>query len=332
MGFNDFKDSLAYAKDFLNYRDDWVMPVKVASKENLNSKETGSPNKAAYAKKLYEKSVSITGTLAERYLKEYRGLRHYKEADLRFIPSISTWHDNKKAQVPALLSIARDDQGNINHLQVIRLDPRTGDKDRQSKIIKQTYGAMRGCVVELNKKSTSDTTYLAEGVETGLSILESHKEARVIAVLSKSNFLNVALNQLTEKVVLCLDNDGQKTFSDEIIYKAIQRIQDAGKMVSVVMPQKTGHDFNDVLKQEGVGVLKQQLNHPIDVKTLVNNKANQGVLAVKSQEILISSEQHANQKTYVEHGKVNQLKRDQQIEQQLVFINNNVQKIKELER
>ena len=98
------------------------------------------------------------------------------------------------------------------------------------------------------------------------------------------------------------------------------------------MPQKNGYDFNDVLKQEGVGVLKQQLNHPIDVNTLLNNKANQGVLAVKSQEILKSSEQHASQKTYVEHGKVNQLKRDQQIERQLVFINNNVQKIKELER
>lgn len=332
MGFNDFKDSLAYAKDFLNYRDDWVMPVKVASKENLNSKEKGSPNKAAYAKKLYEKSVSITGTLAERYLKEYRGLRHYKEADLRFIPSISTWHDNKKVQVPALLSIARDDQGNINHLQAIRLDPRTGDKDRQSKIIKQTYGAMRGCVVDLNKKLTSDTTYLAEGVETGLSILESHKDARVMALLSKSNFLNVDPNQLTEKVVLCLDNDGQKTFSDEIIKKAIQRLQDAGKMVSVVMPQKVGHDFNDVLKQEGVGVLKQQLNHPIDVNILLNNKANQGVLAVKPQEILISSEQHANQQTYFEHGKVNQLKRDQQIEQQLVVAKNSVHKIKELER
>ena len=121
-------------------------------------------------------------------------------------------------------------------------------------------------------KSISDTTYLAEGIETGLSILESDKNARVMAVLSKSNFLNVDLKQLTDKVVMCLDNDGEKTFSDEIIKKAIVRLHNAGKTVSVVMPNKTGQDFNDVLRQEGVGTLKQQLNRIIDTSSIIIGK------------------------------------------------------------
>ena len=157
MGFSDFKDTVEYAKDFLNHRDSWIMPMK-HPKEN-STKEKDSPNKGAYAKKLYEKSLSIVGTVAEKYLKEHRGLSEYKHAELRFIPKISTWHGDKKAQVPALLSIAQDEQGNVNHVQVIRLDPLTGDKDKQSKIIKQTYGAMKGCFVELNKNSKEGTTY-----------------------------------------------------------------------------------------------------------------------------------------------------------------------------
>lgn len=330
MGFSDFKDTIAYAKDFMNYRDDKVISSTSSSKTRANTPTKDSPNKQAYALKLYAESRPITGTLAERYLKEHRGLMHYKDANLRFIPAISTLHGHKKTTVPAMLSIALDKQGVLNHLQVIRLDPLTGDKDRESKIIKQTYGAMKGRVVELNKVSVSEITYLAEGIETGLSILEGDKNARVMAVLSKSNFLNVDLNQLTNNVVLALDNDGDKTFKDEIIQKAMQRLMDAGKRVSVVMPEKEGLDFNDVLKQEGLTGLKNQISRPIDLKTLLNrDNAQRNILENQN---IIGINKLLNPKTYDELNKPHQATLDGQMIHRPIVINNNKQKIMEMER
>lgn len=110
-------------------------------------------------------------------MKTHRGLSEYMGAALRFIPKISTWHGNKKIEVPALLCVARNDAGDLHHAQVIRLDPTTGNKDQQSNIIKQTYGAINGVGIELNKGIKGQVTYLAEGVETGLCIVEAEKKS-----------------------------------------------------------------------------------------------------------------------------------------------------------
>lgn len=266
MGFTNVKDSLSYAKDFLNYRD-----TQVITQSNRSSKENipqvkDSPNKTAYAKQLYAQSLPIKGTLAERYLKQHRHLQNYSNADLRFLSKISTWHGDKKTEVPALLSIARDNKGEVNHVQVIRLNPMTGEKDSASRIIKQTYGKMNGYGIELNKSSDNKVTYITEGVETGLSLLEHDPKAKVIAVLSKSNFQNIDLTHLSEKVILCLDNDGQKTFKDSAILNANLRLIEAGKNVTLVMPEKEGMDFNDVLKNDGAVELKRQISAPMSMK------------------------------------------------------------------
>ena len=268
MGFSDFKETLAYAKAFLNNPDMLDVREKPSiDLEKITEKET--PNKKKLAKKLYDMSVPIKGTLAERYLKEYRKLNHYKEADLRFIPRISTWHQDKKVRVPALLCIGRDTQGALNHLQVIRLNPKTGDKDLDSKIVKQTYGAMKGCPVELNKTAKSDITYLAEGVETGLSIVEGDANAKVFALMGKSNFKNIDLSKLTHHVVLCLDNDIEATLKDFVIEKSVARLIREGKSVSIMMPDKPGDDFNDVLKKEGPSKIMHYMKNTVDAKSFL---------------------------------------------------------------
>ena len=196
----------------------------------------------------------------------------HKNADLRFLPEITTKHDEKKCAVPALLSIARDNKGEINHVQVIRLNPKTGEKDNLSNIIKQTYGLMNGHSIELNKDSRSPITHLSEGIETGLSILESDPSAKVRALLSKSNFLNVDLSTLTEHVVFCVDNDGKKTFKDLVIAKAALRIIESGRKVLIAIPDKEGQDFNDVLREGGVLSVKKQLSAMVSAKSLLKEE------------------------------------------------------------
>jgi len=217
-----------------------------------------------------------------------RHLTNFKSADLRYLKEISTWHDHKKVNVPALFAFTRGKDGELNHAQVIRLNPLTGDKDYQSKIIKQTYGSPNGCMVNLNTKSNHDTTFLTEGVETGLSLLEVEKEAQIKTVLGKENFKNVDLSNLSEHIVLCVDNDGKKTFDDLVIVKSVLRLMEAGKSVSLMCPIQEGHDFDDVLKKEGKGVLQQYMADLVDVKSLFNSvKSNQELQNHKNHEELL---------------------------------------------
>lgn len=267
IGFTEFKETLAYARDFLNYKDDLQVPKSVVKSEK-KPVEKESKNHKAYAIKLYKQSLPVEGTHAERYLKDYRNVTLVKHADIRFLPEIPTWHKDRKTATPALLSIAKDKQGAIHHVQVIRLDAMTGDKDQQSAIIKQTYGAVKDRTVVLNRESKSQTTWLTEGLETGLSLLEANPDARVETVLGKKNFLHVDPESLTKHVILCVDNDGDKTFDDKVVAKAAQRLIDAGKTVSLMLPEKCDDDFNAVLIKEGVAKIKQYMDATINAKTV----------------------------------------------------------------
>ncbi|STX84931.1 putative conjugative transfer protein TraI [Legionella donaldsonii] len=271
MGFNDFKDTLDYAKTFINHREENYRTEKprVKKKEPVIKE---SPNKKAYAQKLYAQSVPLEGTLGERYLKHHRHLTDYAQAQLRFLPAIATWHQGKKAAVPAVLAVAKDLKGEVNHAQVIRLNPLTGEKDKQSTFIKQTYGSPKGFAIDLNPNAQSKASWFCEGLETGLSVVSADKSLSVKALLGKSNFLSIDPNTVGKQVVFCLDNDGNKTFSDLIIAKATARLLEAGKSVFIVMPETKGDDFNDVLRRDGLGVLKRQLTTLNDAKLMLKNQ------------------------------------------------------------
>jgi hypothetical protein len=228
--------------------------------------------------------VPIHGTLGEKYLAQFRGLSNYHQADIRFIKSVSGIDKSTGNRIysPAILSIAKNDKGELNHVQVVRLN-NDGSKNNNVKITKQTYGQMQGFAVDLNTNADKSVTYLAEGVETGLSILNTHRNAHVLAVLGKSNFVNMNVDKLSDKVVICLDNDfkGKEVFGDEgkltDHIKAMKRNSDQvnaiakhfkshGKDVRFILPDKDKFDFNDVLQQQGYAELSKQINQLITEK------------------------------------------------------------------
>jgi len=275
MGFNEFKETIGYAKYFLNYND--LLDRSTSTKKPPTKRSViESPNKKDYAKKLLKESLPIEGTIAARYLKEHRKLAHFKSADVRFVPNLPTRHGDNKMRVPALMCIARDSSGELNNVQVTRLNALTGNKDYASKTIKQTYGKRNGCPVDLNNKSTESKIYLTEGLETGLSLLEANPKARVMTVLGKENFKTVDLSRLTNHVVFCVDNDGKKTFGDMTIITSALRIMSAGKSVSIICPEKEGEDFNDVLIKEGVEKLNDYMKKEVDVKSVINTVSSAG--------------------------------------------------------
>lgn len=263
LGLRDFKAALDYAVSFVNYQPTDNIKPQVKEPPSTPIKAPVDTAKQVqmkrYGQQLEAKSQPLHGTLGEIYLRQHRDLSHIDHADIRFLPSITGYKGKQKVQTPAILAIARDKNRNVHHVQVIRLD-QAGQKNKAVSIAKQTYGTMQGYAVELNKRGNQQVTYLAEGVETGLSILSQNPKARVLAVLGKSNFLRIDLEQLANKVILCLDNDGSKTFTDKTILEAVKRLEHDGKQVRLVIPELPKQDFNDVLKEKGRNELNMQLN------------------------------------------------------------------------
>ena len=63
----------------------------------------------------------------------------------------------------------------------------------------------------------TDTTYICEGVETGLSVLQAFPSEHVLVSLGKANMAKMDPDMMTEKVVFVLDNDGLDYTQDRLI-------------------------------------------------------------------------------------------------------------------
>lgn len=275
--FSDFKDVLAFAKDFLGGYQTTIQRPQT----NVNKKAQEMQENVRKKEKILEivgRSIPIKNTLAETYLKQTRGLSNYEQADIRYVAQQETFHGNKKTHVPALVAIARNEKGEVNHIEVIKLNKNNATKDDKSSPVKQSFGTKEGYYVELNKGHNKEKTYLAEGVETGLSIVSVDHEARVVAVLGKSNFKNIKPNNLGKEVVFCVDNDGKDTYKTSLIIDAIERLEKEGKRVTVIMPKTEGQDLNDVLLLNGKEALTSVIKNEItasDFKKTHNQNAPQ---------------------------------------------------------
>jgi hypothetical protein len=75
-------------------------------------------------------------------------------------------------------------------------------------------------------------------------------------------------------VIFCLDNDGTKTFTDNIIHNAANRLIDAGKDVYIAIPKQINNiktDFNDVARLQGISAINSEISNAITYKEWRNN-------------------------------------------------------------
>ena len=186
-------------------------------------------------------------------MKEYRGIdtRSLPE-DIRFHPGIYAKQNQKS--LPALISIARTQEGKIQSVEAIFLDSTTADKANVP-LKKQTIGSKKGLVVMINQAKDKDApTLIAEGVVTGLSLANALPKTNVIVVLGKQMFSSVNTAVLSEKVIFCLDNDGKNLKTDATILASANRLRESQKVVSFMVPNDLKilkQDYNDILKHKG---------------------------------------------------------------------------------
>ena len=237
-----------------------ILPRSIQSKTQSAHKETSKTSE--YAQKLVAESKAIEGTIVERYLREVRGINNIEGADLRYHPQVFTSKQEVHQYLPAMLSVGRDNEGNVQCVQATYLNPETANKAELA-VTKRTYASPSGALVHLQERGgVKDISYIAEGVETGLSIKDAGV-GEVVVTLGKSNFINIDPQSIGEKAVFCLDNDGA-IYQDITIHKAAERLTNLGKEVFIVMPEgkATGKvDFNDIARAEGVEAVRENIKH-----------------------------------------------------------------------
>lgn len=281
----DFKESLVYAAKLTG--DDLKESIKLHSIKPQEPKENTSnkPSKTqAYGLQLARESQPIAGTVAARYLKEIRGIHDLSGENIRFHPHVYTHKSEQVKHRPALLNIVRDQHNVVVAVEAIFLDSETAKKALMDIKSKKTYGPKEGAGVILNAgQGPESVTYIAEGVETGLSIRDAVKNERVIATLGKQNFKNIDMELITDRVVLCLDNDGKSIKDDKVIIDTIERLKQHGKTVEIAIPERV-KDFNDIAVTQGIKGVINTLNKAVNVDKIlsVSNKIDMNQEQIKT--------------------------------------------------
>ena len=101
-----------------------------------------------------------------------------------FIPH--AYEPETKTKRPALAVFGRNRKGQITSAQLTYLDPQTAGKAPDLTVKKRSQGVIKDSFVVLQKHFEAPL-YVAEGVETALSIKQAGVQGSIIAALGVSN-------------------------------------------------------------------------------------------------------------------------------------------------
>jgi ATP-dependent exoDNAse (exonuclease V) alpha subunit len=259
-----FKDALNELKErLMGHRDlQRVSPrIKPVAQQMLEQDKdlTSRLNSVA---ELHQKSKPIQGTIAETYLRTERKIETAALGpDLRYIPegtSFTYKGKQRTTQHPTLAALGRNGEGKLQSIQLTKLNEKgtralSSDGDKLPKI---QYGVGKGSFVTIQEGKDTDRVFIAEGVETALSIKEASVDGKIVVSMGIHNMSNYKGSE--NRVILCTDNDTHKPSSQtaKIIEAAKLHLREQGKFVTKIEPINPGQDFNDVLKDQGRRMLQ----------------------------------------------------------------------------
>lgn len=205
---------------------------------------------------LQMKSKPLEGTIAETYLRQMRGITGSLAPDLRYLPKGTTFMyqgEHKSLGHHCFAAFGRTVDNRLSSVQLTKLDDqgnRAIGPDGQ-KFNKLQYGIAKGSFVCLQEDKTSNRVFMAEGVETALSLKDAGIFGKIMASMGINNMSNY---QGPEKeIILCADNDEHKQNSQT--HNMIKNLREQfilqGKNAFIIKPTEPGEDFNDVLNKQG---------------------------------------------------------------------------------
>jgi ATP-dependent exoDNAse (exonuclease V) alpha subunit len=256
-----FKDALTTLGDrFIGKSNIQQFKAKAPLQETHNMQEVQERTQDITSRlnsvsELHLKSKPIQRTLAEIYLRKERKIELTQLApDLRFIPKGTNFTYKGKQltiQHPTLAAFGRNAQGQLQSVQLTKLTEQgtRALSHEAEKLPKLQYGVARGSFVTLQEGK--DRVFIAEGIETALSIKEAKVAGKIVASMGIHNMANY--KGAESQVILCADNDTHKPTSQtsKIIEETKHHLREQGKFTTKIEPLKAGEDFNDVLKNQG---------------------------------------------------------------------------------
>lgn len=235
------------------------------------------------AQDLFTKTKSIQGTVAETYLVKHRHIpkeiidRHHQSDSLRFNPALYNY-ETKKTH-PALMSFARNEKGEITACQAIYLT-KEGKKDKSLETQKRSMGAISGSFVTVQTPQNphNERVFIAEGLETALSVQASGVDGKILVSLGISNIKNLEVDK-DKYVIICQDHDREDSPAHHTILKAKESFEQKGVQTSIIKPKKEKDDFNDVLQKEGRKALQGYFKEFVETEDIFERAASQSKAA-----------------------------------------------------
>jgi putative DNA primase/helicase len=191
---------------------------------------------ASAAYKIWDASRDAKGTLVERYFCS-RGITIDPPASLHFHPALK--HPSGQ-HLPAMVACVETWDGRFLGIQRTWLTPAATKTGLEP--AKAALGPIGGGAVRL-APILSEKVILAEGVETGLSVMQA-TGIPTWATLGTSSLAQVKLPNCVREIIIAADADQA---GERAAQQAAQRFLRDGRRVLIARPDREGSDFNDYL-------------------------------------------------------------------------------------
>jgi hypothetical protein len=222
---------------------DYARPDPATVAKHQEERRAEARRRAEQARRLWQEARPISGTVAETYLREARGITCALPPTLRFHPDC--WHGPSATRHPALVAEVRGADLPAVHRTYLKPD---GSWKADIKPQRAMLGATAGGAVWL--ADGPSRLVVAEGIETALSLLCGLLEDRVTlwAALSTSGLRGLRLPARPGRLTIACD--GERAGRDAAHALAV-RAHGLGWQVGILDPGD-GRDFNDHLTGKAV--------------------------------------------------------------------------------
>lgn len=221
---------------------DYHPPSRAELARREAERQAEAQRRALRASFCWKEAQTITGTVAETYLREARGITCDLPPTLRFHPA--AWHGPTATRHPALVALVEGGDGFAAHRTFLRAD---GTGKAALDPTKAMLGAVAGGAVRLTR--AQGPLVVAEGIETALSLACGllGAPATIWAALSTSGMRGLRLP--TEPGRLTIAPDGDPA-GHAAAHALAERAHANGWAVSL-LPAPEGRDWNDILTMKG---------------------------------------------------------------------------------
>lgn len=248
-GLVDFKDVAEEARRFLSLPQP---EASTAPKARPSSARPGSPDAA---RGLLAMAQSISGTLAETYLRK-RGITALHEtSSLRFHPHCYYRPNrySKTETLPALIASVTDLDGTITGVHRTWLDPEGFSNATLGRAPidtpRRAMGNLLGHAVRFG--IAQDVMAAGEGIETMLSLRTVLADMPMAAALSAAHLAVIFFPTTLRRLYIARDNDPA---GDAAMETLVDRAHDAG-IEAIPLSAQLG-DFNEDLRGLGIDALR----------------------------------------------------------------------------